>query len=386
MTLYIDDFGVYSTGGNSQEIALQNGWNLVSLNVSPPDHSLQALLASIAPLVQQVKGTDGVYIPGNPYSTLTSLSDGKAYSIRMSAASTWNLSGSPIPVDTVLPLQNGWNMVAYLPRASMQVATAIFNIRFWLEQVKGTDGVYIPGSPYSTLTTMDPGKGYWIKINGNRHLIYPSGRAGETPTRAAPSDVTRLSGSMVVLARCDAAIAGDLLLARVNGELRGAEPMIAPEGFPAALIQIYSETDGEEICFSLRKADGSELPLLTRLSTLANATLGTDQFIQLMAAASGSEELSPQPTRLIACYPNPFNPSTSIAFNVAEDNSMLSINIYNVKGQKLRQLTHASFSSGTHTVVWNGCDDAGRSVSSGLYLVELKAGSYHKTMKVLLSK
>jgi len=371
-----------------------SGWNLISLNVSPTDHTLATLLAPLSGLVQQVKGTEGVYIPGNPYSSLTALTDGRAYSILMSSGATWNVTGTAIPVATPIALVDGWNLAAYLPQTSLSVTTATQSITAWLQQVKGTDGVYIPGNPYSTLSTMYPGKGYWIRVNGAHSLIYPTGRnvAGLSKASIPPLtpvnagiEVTQLSSSMVLLARCDWASAGDILIARVNGEVRGTEVLVSPEGFPAALLQVYTESAGEEISLYLQKPDGSEIELGNRFSSEPNATLGNyPDFVVLEPKSSG--DVSEITTQLRGCYPNPFNPSTTISFSIAEESAVVNVNIYNLKGQRVRQLSHAEYSRGTHNLIWNGTDDKGRALSSGVYMIELQAGNYRKTIKSLLSK
>ena len=386
----VDNVAVTGGGGptpTTQSIPMLSGWNLVSLNVSPADHALATLLAPISASVQQVKGTEGVYIPGNPYSSLTSLTDGRAYSIMLSSPVTWNVTGTAIPASTPISLVDGWNLTAYLPQTALSVTAATQSITAWLQQVKGTDGVYIPNNPYSTLTTMYPGKGYWIKLSGAHNLIYPTSRnVAELSEAPMNSKVNQLPSSMVLLARCDNASAGDILIARVNGELRGAETLISPEGFPAALLQIYTDTAGEEISLWLQKPDGSEVELANRFSTEPNSTLGSyPQFISL-ELRDGSSEVTELPTRLNGCYPNPFNPSTTISFSIAEESAWVKINIYNLKGQKVHQLTNAEYSKGLHSLVWNGTDDKGRALSSGVYMIELNAGSYRKTAKAMLAK
>lgn len=72
-------------------------------------------------------------------------------------------------------------------------------------------------------------------------------------------------------------------------------------------------------------------------------------------------------------YPNPFNPNTKIAFSLPEA-ADVSINIYNIKGQKIRALVRDEhFSQGEHILEWNGKDRQNREVSSGIYLYEMKA-------------
>jgi hypothetical protein len=84
-------------------------------------------------------------------------------------------------------------------------------------------------------------------------------------------------------------------------------------------------------------------------------------------------------------YPNPFNPITTINYSLKE-NSKVSLKVYNIKGQKVKQLVSEQLSAGQHSVVWNGIDDNGKSVSSGIYFYKLKAGNYQKVKKMLLLK
>jgi hypothetical protein len=391
-------FMINASTSITQTIALAGGWNLVSLNVSPADHSIVSLITSIAANVQQIKGTDGIYIPNNPFSTLNSLSDGKAYNIMMSSAASWSVTGAPILASTPLALVDGWNMVAYLPQFAMPVTYAVQSIAEWLQQVKGTEGIYIPNNPFSTLTTLSPNKGYWIKLSGAHNLVYLAGGEAtvahdadhaEQDSRSIGmlryAEVKTLSSSMAVLAKCDAADVGDILFARVNGELRGAEKFISSDCNTAVLIQIYTENTGEEIVFSVLKPDNTELALSTTLSSQPQETIGTYPNFLILEKKAG-EELVTIPTRLNGCYPNPFNPSTTISFSVAQDNSPVSIEIYNIKGQKISSLLNSQLPKGNHSIVWDGKDEMNRTVSSGVYFIRMNCEGYAKNIKIMLAK
>jgi hypothetical protein len=90
---------------------------------------------------------------------------------------------------------------------------------------------------------------------------------------------------------------------------------------------------------------------------------------------------------LIGNYPNPFNPETTIRFAVGDDGDMnVSIDIYNVRGQRVRTLVNGEYSSGHHVVVWNGTDDHGRNVASGVYLYRMNVGEYSSVRRMLLLK
>ena len=84
-------------------------------------------------------------------------------------------------------------------------------------------------------------------------------------------------------------------------------------------------------------------------------------------------------------YPNPFNPKTTISYNLPSE-SFVNLEIYNLKGQLVKKLVGESQPSGIHKVVWNGCDQQGREVASGFYFYRLKTKDNQLTRKILLMK
>ncbi len=98
----------------------------------------------------------------------------------------------------------------------------------------------------------------------------------------------------------------------------------------------------------------------------------------------------PAVTELIGNYPNPFNPATTFSFSIATNSSLVELSIYNIKGQKVRTLVNKEVNSGYHNVVWNGKDDNGKGVSSGIYFsifdVENNDGDFTSMKKIILLK
>ncbi|MDD3235487.1 MAG: carboxypeptidase regulatory-like domain-containing protein [Candidatus Cloacimonetes bacterium] len=90
-------------------------------------------------------------------------------------------------------------------------------------------------------------------------------------------------------------------------------------------------------------------------------------------------------TELKGNYPNPFNPETTISFNMKET-APVSLEIYNVKGQLVKTMLNGVQEMGNHSVVWNGKDNNGRAVSSGVYYYKMNTGSYSSTMKMIMMK
>jgi flagellar hook assembly protein FlgD len=84
-------------------------------------------------------------------------------------------------------------------------------------------------------------------------------------------------------------------------------------------------------------------------------------------------------------YPNPFNPSTTIRFQL-ERGGPVSLRVIDVRGRIVRTLVDDSRDAGWYQVRWNGTDDAGRAVASGLYFYRLRAGSFEDQKKLLLVK
>ena len=81
--------------------------------------------------------------------------------------------------------------------------------------------------------------------------------------------------------------------------------------------------------------------------------------------------------------PNPFNPSTTIEFNL-NNNSKVDLSIYNIKGQKIKTLFNNKLVKGDHSIIWNGDDEFGNSVSSGLYFYKLKVNEKTEAVKKCL--
>ena len=82
-------------------------------------------------------------------------------------------------------------------------------------------------------------------------------------------------------------------------------------------------------------------------------------------------------------YPNPFNPTTTISYSLKE-NLHTKLVIYNTLGQEVRRLVDSTNNAGVHMVQWNGRNNNGQKVSSGLYFYKINAGSFVQTKRMML--
>ena len=84
-------------------------------------------------------------------------------------------------------------------------------------------------------------------------------------------------------------------------------------------------------------------------------------------------------------FPNPFNPTTRIKFDLPSP-AKASINVFDINGRLIKTIADRDYDAGTHFVEWNGEDALNVSVSSGVYFYQIISGSYVKSFKMLLIK
>jgi len=94
---------------------------------------------------------------------------------------------------------------------------------------------------------------------------------------------------------------------------------------------------------------------------------------------------TPTTTALLGNYPNPFNPSTTFRYGLAEP-QQVSLRIYNTLGQLVRTVVNDFQAEGYHEAVWDGRNETGSTVASGIYVYRMTAGSLVETRKMLLMK
>lgn len=100
---------------------------------------------------------------------------------------------------------------------------------------------------------------------------------------------------------------------------------------------------------------------------------------------STSAEVTPMAFELNGNWPNPFNPSTSVAFSLSEE-ARTRLEIFDIRGRRLATLLDESLAAGTYSVVWHGTDQKGRALSSGVYFARLRSGEREAVHKMLLLK
>ena len=143
--------------------------------------------------------------------------------------------------------------------------------------------------------------------------------------------------------------------------------------FNLAGLEIFENGVDYEAGVSAHFTSGNESEIITIGFTCNWVGSDAEQDVILGANALGDN------------YPNPFNPTTNFSYSVKEE-ALVNIEIYNVKGQKVRTLVNEVQDYGIYRVTWNGETDNGNKVSSGIYFYKINTGDFTTTKKMILMK
>ena len=112
---------------------------------------------------------------------------------------------------------------------------------------------------------------------------------------------------------------------------------------------------------------------------------GTVRIFDQVTGIDDRQNAIPTEFALDQNYPNPFNPTTSIGYALKE-NTKVVLKIYNLLGQEVRTLVNGNQEAGYKKVAWDGMNDKGTRVASGIYIYRIKAGDFVKARKMILMK
>jgi len=132
-------------------------------------------------------------------------------------------------------------------------------------------------------------------------------------------------------------------------------------------------------------ADGVYIYGVTTLWNGLSSPMTTTGRVYVNVLSDDDEIVPVLQTELRGNFPNPFNPITTIGFSLVEKSDVV-LTVYNIKGQRVKTLIRGSMDSGHHTVTWNGTDDHGQIMSSGVYFYRMTAGEFTSVRRMILMK
>jgi plastocyanin len=370
------------------------GWNMVSIPVLTPVNYTSTLFPTAISSAFSYQGS---------YTQQTILTMGLGYWLKFNDSPAVSINGFTVLSDTV-DVQNGWNMVGSIsdPLAKTTVTSlppGIINSNFF-----GFNGAY-----YSA-DTLRPGLGYWVKVNQLGKLILSSGPAAGHSLIG--SDVVRREASMIIIRD---AVGNEQTLYVIH---RDAEtpatkffselPPLPPQGafdvrfvsgrqlemidanastdFPIQISSAVYPLNVRWNVFSQQHfltllIDGSRRPL----SESGMMSIVTAPHVLFLGVSPGS--VLPKAYTLHPAYPNPFNPSTIIRYDLPVE-SNVRIRVYNVLGQLVATPIDRVQNAGEKSISWNAERNG-----SGIYFIRLDAvstaengRSFSQISKVVLQK
>ena len=138
---------------------------------------------------------------------------------------------------------------------------------------------------------------------------------------------------------------------------------------------------GQGLTLSEEAAPGAEVEFAVRVEK-DGVPMWRDTFAIVVA---GAPTALPEAFALLHSFPNPFNAETKIAYRLPRE-ARVRLTVFNASGQPVRQLVHATQAAGTHSVTWDGQDDRGSAVATGIYFYWFAAGPFYQARPMVLLK
>jgi hypothetical protein len=357
-------------------------WSMVSVPLATANPSRTALFANSVSMF----GFAGTYVesagfvPGSGYwlnmgqAEFTGTLQGQAFAdsqLAVELPSHWSMVGSGmVPIDVPLLKTIFPNLVS----------------------VYGFDG------GYRQAAVMQPGRAYWVNLSSPGTLDLSGRVAGVPPQKASAAPPVAVAGAalwaeglggaqVVELGVTSAQVAqlpppppAGLFDVRVLlGQ--GIESLQVPAGEGSWPIRLQGGV--EQLRWRVPAGSAWELEVNGVVVPLAGqgqvAVAGLSQVILRQRSTL------PQTTVLHTCYPNPFNPSTTLRYDLAQS-ADIRLRVHSVSGQLVREWVVASQAPGSYQVEWDGRDAAGLAVGNGVYLCELRAGDFRAVTRLMLVK
>jgi len=331
------------------------------------------------------------------------------------------------PTKYAINLVPSWNLIPYLGNKSYAISTALASISGKFKLVKTDSGtIYWPETGINQIGNMGPNTstsanpGYMIYMNQAATLTYPAAILSNTRSmniagsgipelasvvdntphyakvRVSPnsqviaievSGMTLKAGDEVGIYNNKGILVGSGVYNKnsknaIGAVVYGTDEMSAKDGKYGAsenenlIVKIYTKTDGQEL-----KPDVVSVNWM--LGDGAGLTYKSNSAISAKVSLTG--KVLPTEYALEQNYPNPFNPTTTIKYALP-DNGIVKIKVYDILGREVKALVNENQVAGYYSIEWNGTDNRGLRVASGVYMYRIEANNFKKTVKMMLMK
>lgn len=420
-----------ANGAIAQQISVHDGFTWLSLNLDADDMSVSAVMGDLnaadgdriiaQSAYAQYSGTAEEWT-----GPLASVDIDKTEMLKADLSNADELThvGFEVGPDTIdIELESGWTWLGYLPNRNISVTTALASLTASEDDlIKGQVGYaqYVPDHGWiGSLNRMYPGEGYMINLAASGTLTYPNPNALPelmptpfeeintfdpdslpiTPWVVDDPFHYELTMTMTAFLESDEWNVNDpydMVAVLSNGEVRGtARPVFISQLEMYRIFLTVYGSSSDENAFEFRIWDHSEETIYQGsevFSFSADDRIGTitqPLVIQSRPLSVNDPDYVPQDYVLGQNYPNPFNPLTKIGIGVPEQ-SQVKVTVYDLMGREVKMLFFGQLEPGYRHVVWNGKDERGMDVSSGVYFVVMEGRgatrSFRDMKKMMLLK
>jgi flagellar hook capping protein FlgD len=366
------------------DLTYGSGWNLVSLPVVPDDGTVLTMFPDAISAFEFDAG----------YAQVDTLDACDGYWLNLTTGGTYSVAGMTLD-SCMTSRSSGWSLMG-VPLDTTLVADIVQDPTGNIISVFGFSGGYFQAD------TLAEGSGYWVNLtnSGTLTLIPDAGGAGKLLADVR-REVPVTQSKIVVMAGGHA----QTLQLGAAAEFMVALPPTPPAGTLDARVAVagvptHSVPSAVQPMDYRMQLQGSDLVLqwdidavdAERWQMVVDGAIHELVGVGSLNFSEPPQDLwlrytpaTPQQFALLANYPNPFNPSTTIRYELSQT-SHVKLTVYDMLGQKIRDLVDLSQSGGAYSVVWDGRDGSGYQSANGVYFYEIQAGDFRSIRKMMLTK
>ena len=364
------------TAGVTQAIPLKSGWNLISTYIIPDHPAIVDVFAPVVNSIYEVKECDGshFYLPPAMINNFGNWDLLQGYQVKTNQQDTLRVVGQKaVPGNHPIPLQTGWQCIAYLRDTPKGIETVFGPIKGQISAVKDGDGLtYLPQFNINNIGNMTPGKGYKVKALSDVVLTYPNNLAGPADDRSDKQENAETvhfeqdklvnSGNNATLI-LTASIAGSMMqpgdeigIFTPAGKLCGAANYAGKNlaitvwgDDPGTAGILEGLQNGEAYALKVwNTAEQAEYPAWVTLAGGSNAYQpdALEEIGSLQLGSSGSEELVRAGIQSLGIYPNPASDRLNIGIESSHAGKVV-LSVYNLNGARVLDAEEIAYQTGS---------------------------------------
>jgi len=373
------------------------GWNLMGLPLDTPDKYYLSVYPDA--LTGTLFGWNGSYFNED------TMKMGKGYWLRFATADVVQVEGSPLS-SLDIDMISDWNIISGGVGCNVP-----------LTDVSDPGNIIVSGTlfgfngTYFVADTIKQGEGYWLRTTGPGQITFGCGTKRNQRLAKLQQNLVDLT-AFPALHISDPFGSQQILYFNVKlpeevNKLSYSLPPLPPAGaFDVRFAGDMRITENDQATIFLQSTNypititGLNIPESSEYQYVLIEIIGGEEINshpigrgisvkitnpQVKTLYLSRQQIIPLKFSVEQNYPNPFNPSTTIRYAIPEDEKV-EISVYNPLGQKIRTIIDRFQDAGYYSVEWNGRNDQGQNVGSGIYFLIVKAGEHSSIRKMILLK